>query len=264
MHEKMLAPIETAQSLVEQECEMVASERDAFRAFRDRVAEVEPTGDSLPPGSSLGTPTSYLSSLGQREGTDSPQERVRSAYRETVMSVAHYDQEYDETLRHNLVGEFGADIASGLCDSAPFTEHFKETLQATAGQAYENRAAFLDTLSDEATSLSEAHSTLTDVVQAMPSAGVQSRQRPDAGEVSVTVSDLESTCEETAESRQQIIGCRISVPYLDHHDLCSYLYASESWTFPVLTTTANIARDLRALAHHRGRDRVEFTRRVSR
>lgn len=120
MHAEVLAPIETASSLVNAEHEQVAAEREAFQTFQDSVAECEPRRKQL-----LTQPKRVRFSPSNEDTTD-PHRQLQQAYRESVMSVGHYEQDYNESLRRNLSNELGADLASGLCDGTPFTPRSRE------------------------------------------------------------------------------------------------------------------------------------------
>lgn len=61
-----------------------------------------------------------------------------------------------------------------------------------------------------------------------------------------SIEALEARCMETVEARQQVVVDRLSATR-PNHDLFRYLYATENWTYPVLTTASTLVCDLRAL-----------------
>ncbi|WP_456264523.1 DUF7260 family protein, partial [Aeromonas schubertii] len=48
---------------------------------------------------------------------------VQQAYRETVMSIAHYDEEYDEPLAQNLAFEVGEELAAAIMTHSQLTPY---------------------------------------------------------------------------------------------------------------------------------------------
>lgn len=106
--------VRSAISTVETERERITTERDALSTFLDRVSDLDVlTGDRhsdqarYPPARSLVTP--------ERAGhATSSLACVRDAYRDTVMSVPHYQDDYGDTLPESLAEEFGHEIATAV------------------------------------------------------------------------------------------------------------------------------------------------------
>jgi hypothetical protein len=101
----VLAPLATADSTLSQEYEEVDAERRAFDRFKNRIAIIKAvvTASAVP-----------VTRAPLREQRSRAPERVRSAYRETVMDVDHYDDFYGETLIEHVTAELTDEIAAGL------------------------------------------------------------------------------------------------------------------------------------------------------
>lgn len=54
--------------------------------------------------------------------------RVRTAYRETVVDIEHYEDVYNNTLQADIASEFDASVAAALCSDTPvqFTERLQQ------------------------------------------------------------------------------------------------------------------------------------------
>ena len=102
----------TAETLAKRVSTEVASERDAFDAFADRVATI--TVDSP-------RPPALMAGSVDTSGTSSATAALREEYEATVMAVPHYDDVYGESIEENASAEFGPDLASLLSLETPTT-----------------------------------------------------------------------------------------------------------------------------------------------
>jgi hypothetical protein len=221
--------IEDALTIAENEQQIIATELDAFEAFR---AAVESTTPHSPTGL---TPATRHHRAGSSDGFAS----VRTAYRETVMSVPHYDEEYGESLATNVEYEFGADIAAMLTGGHHFGEHHKQVLTCKTTELIEDRRELLAAVEKEQASLERFRDPVESVVDAVgsfetvepvvesPSLSDGYRRRMDT---------IEQRCHTLVEERQsEIVGDRraLSLP-ISGPDLPSYLYDTLPVTYPVV------------------------------
>jgi hypothetical protein len=72
--------------------------------------------------------------------SDSASEQIRTSYRETVMVVPHYNDEYDESLAANLNAEFGPDLATPIIENERVTPQLRNGLLTASRHAHESRA----------------------------------------------------------------------------------------------------------------------------
>lgn len=215
LEQYVLAPLSTAARLVDEERTEVSVELEAFEAFRERLAGIDPAPS---------TPPDRATRIASRASTTDRVDRVRTAYRETILSMPHYGDAYDELLVEHLANEFGAEVADGVRpdSSVSFTAPYKNALEAKATRAVRRREDFLETLEGESRSLESARTDLTKVFAALDTTII-----PEWHCESFT-----EQLDAVAQRRQQTIQERDSIPRFDEHSLCAYLYDDEPWRTP--------------------------------
>jgi hypothetical protein len=218
LRDHVLGPLSTAEGVVEAEYAEVEAERRAFEQFADRLASIETISTAR---GGPGQPRTVV------ETSSQPVERLRSAFRETVMGVDHYEECYGEPLVAHAAAELSADVATGFRpeSAAPFTEFYKTALSRAVDSAIEGRERYCDLLDDERASLETARETLSDLVDDAGGPGDPTRLR----------GEFESTLDDLARERQALIQRRDPTSRTDGHEVCAYLYREAEWTYPVLT-----------------------------
>ncbi|MFO8114369.1 MAG: hypothetical protein R6U01_03255 [Halorubrum sp.] len=248
--------LDDAREAVRVERRRTVDEREAFRAFRGRV-EAVPTEPASPSGSpaSAGPAdvTGSASGSGTAAGTgvDGPATppgsglvAVRDAYAETVMSVPHYEEEYDDTYERSVAAEFGPELAYALTRSSGYHPEYEPALLDAIDAAIEERDRFVERLRVEAESLDRAGSRLAAIRREIDSLeapvpeggfGALDACRARAG---VLVGD----CDRIAARRQRVIAEHERELRLgeDVVDLPTYLYQSTAATYPVLASIGSI------------------------
>ena len=219
----VLDPLATAESTLDNEYEEVAAERHAFEQFKKRVAGIETVSDTA-------AMTTTRRPLDEKRSRSA--ERVRSAFRETVMDVDHYDEVYGESLIEHAAAELSPDIAAGLRRDAhlQFTHLYKRTLLAAVESAIEQRETVCAILDNERDSLSRSRDGLRAVLDELDGTRVPGGTR----------AEFTDALDEIAGQRQETVTSRTGSPRTDGHDLCAYLYAECSWTYPVLTAVTRL------------------------
>ncbi|WP_096390388.1 DUF7260 family protein [Halopenitus persicus] len=239
----------------------VADERQAFNAFRKRLADVESRTAALAPAA---TPL-----VGERARSVSTPGlcAVRDAYEETVMSVPHYVEDYDDTYPESLAAEFGRELSATLTTGTAFDPAIKRELQRAVRDRCEGCAAVLDTLDTEAASLADLRESLpelardlgclendlehlendlehlendlehleNDDLEAMGFGALEARH--------ARAGALRDRCETLARERQATIRRQrrdLRVPG-ETPDVPRYLYDDHEATYPVLATIADLA-----------------------
>jgi hypothetical protein len=231
LRDHVSGPVSTATAVVAAELEEVDAEREAFEAFEDRVAGVDTVSMSR------STPQSQRPGFVQSRPRCA--ERVRNAFRETVMSVDHYDDLYGETLEEHFAAELSPDLLAGLREGAgsQFTDLYKRTLLGAVSAAVEQREAFCDILENERASLETCAAELDALVDDLDGTRVPAHVRVEFAE----------TLDDVARRRQETFAGRTSSPRTDGHDLCGYLYADCEWTYPVLTSVTRLRSTVNGL-----------------
>jgi hypothetical protein len=219
----VLAPLATAESVLDQESEELDAERRAFKQFKTRVAAVE----TVSTASAVPATRAPL-----HENRSRAAERVRSAFRETIMSVEHYDDVYRESLIEHAEAELSTDIAAGLRRDAhlQFTHIYKGALLSAVGSAIDQRETFSASLEDERESLSWSRDELRALLDEL-----------DGTRVPASVgANFTDALDEIAYHRQEMFAGRTASTHTDGHDLCAYLYTDCAWTYPVLTAVTRL------------------------
>lgn len=281
MHRHVVAPVETARGLLQEERDQVAAEKRAFARFEDRLDDIDPEASRISRGVNAPAARTVVRPVGS--GGSDPLATVREAYRATVMAVDHFEDVYDETLGEHVASELGRDLAVGVIggDSSGFTASFKRTLLSAVREARTSRGRLLDSFERERTSLDTARRDLRDIVNGATDltdaegrsrtigkgrtagngrptgeiGGTEERRAPRSerpgADANPCLADLRERCESVAADRQAALVRRVTHgSTLDGHALCEYLYQEADWTYPVLTATTTLAADLGAVGRH--------------
>jgi len=224
LHEYVLAPLSTAASRLEREQTEVATERDAFRAFRERIADVEPASRTT-------APRCFAESTGRSPRADGLA-RVRSAYRETVMDVPHYERVYGEPLAEHAAAELGPELAHQLCEAtaASFTVPLREALRVAAQRAVDERQSLLERLDAEEESVAAARSAVLELLRPLSTTVIPEWHRE----------TFLRRLGAVADRRQERLHARGDIRDERDYSLCTHLYGETEWTYPVLTAVARV------------------------
>ena len=126
MRKEYLSSTHDALDVVQEERELLATEIEAFEQFASTVNSLNP---STPNSTLQGSKTIVK----QSNKTDIC--KIRGAYRESVMSVSHYKEEYGESLPVNLQAELGSEIAVAIMSDNPLTDRLQRMISSAAMQA---------------------------------------------------------------------------------------------------------------------------------
>lgn len=238
--------LDAARATLRTERRRVVDEREAFEAFRRRLTDIDPTDAPVAGDRPL------LVDAPAATGADA----VRDAYRATVMSVPHYDEEYGEGYHDSLEIEFGPAVAAGLDDGLdPATK--RAALTATRA-GYEERDRFVEALDAEADSLADCHDVVSSVLAELRELNAETCDC-DYGVLEAVrgrLVVLERRCDEAVADRQAHLRenhDRLGFPD-DFPDLQRYLYSDLDVDYPALATLAELAalvREARVRAERR-------------
>lgn len=233
-----LSYLSAARDTVAEERSRVAAEVGAFDRFADRIAEAEPE-----PAGQVARPsgTTVLVDPG-----DDGLGAVRQAYRETVMAVDHYDDDYDEPLADHMREELGPDVATAVVNGPGFTPGLQHALVDAATSAREDRRSMVRDLDGEAEALSEASDALSDARESVE--GVRSEPQFAGFDALVDrwqrLGEIEAACVRAVRDRSRSVADR------NAHDLVEYLYDDLPVPAPVLAEAADILDDIREERRH--------------
>ncbi|MFB6128510.1 MAG: hypothetical protein ABEJ47_01990 [Halorhabdus sp.] len=242
--------IEAARTEIDAEREILVTEREAFQSLVRRVSEV--TVET--PQMTAGTGTAVVATTPIQAPSAGLQE-IRTAYRETVMAVPHYESEYGESLRENLRVEVGASLAEQILDGDALTRPVHDAFLGAARRAMDERRRVQQYVDRERDSLRRFEAELTEIESAVVEIGTE-RTSASGTQALASLDDrlatLESRCADLAKERQQRVHDRPETDYdrIDGLGVFEYLYADLETTTPVLSA---IASCLATIRHHRRR-----------
>lgn len=224
-----LGYLREVRTAIEDEKRTLAVERDAFEGFADAVESIPVASEPIPAGSALPS------------GENAGQKRlkqVRDRYRETVMSVSHYDEEYGENLFEHMSEELSPEAAIAVVDGAGLSAQLKELLIVQAQLAAHSREELLDTIDTECQSVRSAVSSLRSADSALEETAEESLRERSFSELMAAEQELSQTMnavDETIQDRQaDIQQIERRSPAVDRPTFHRYLYRGLEPTFPVL------------------------------
>lgn len=207
-----------------------ASERAAFEAFARSAGELSPQRPQPPRFGSRGDELLVRSSVPDRGIKE-----VNSQYRETVMSVSHYEDDYGDTRSESMRVEFGDALADALEQSETLTPQLKRAIVEGALTAAESRRSYVETLERELDTLHAARETFketADVVTTCDATPWRQRSFEELVAAYERVDTHERDCERVLADRQRTRSTGWRGYDLD--ELHEYLYAGSATTYPVL------------------------------
>jgi hypothetical protein len=241
-----LSVIPQARMVVSEEHSRAGGERDAFERFQQRIQALSTTQPRLSDG---GQPLA-AGTLSTPPPSGVQLDTVKKVYRETVMDVEHYAEEYDESLHRNLNAEFGEGVAGAVKCGRVLTPALRNTLLESAVDARQRRSRLCDALDSEEESLQTAATALRDTEQLVNetegSTLSESYETLDARWD--RLSQAQRTTEQLLVDQQADLQDRHSVaPRLGGPiSLHEYLYSDESYTHPVLAETTALLNAIHA------------------
>ena len=242
--------LEGARETVRVERRRTADERAAFASFRSRL-------DAIPATTAAGVTADQRFDGPQPIGYETPRMgtellAVRDAYQSTVMSVPHYEEEYNDTYAASLAAEFGPELAAALTCESALHEHVRRSVLDQTTTAIETRDEFETVLEREQASVRAASEELRSLDDSVASLGETAVDRLDFGGLDAhraRLEVLERRCDEVATTRQRE---RVAVEQSMHFDgetddVQTYLYQDLPVTYPVLAAVAAVGRRIDAV-----------------
>jgi hypothetical protein len=217
--------IEEARSLVTREHDRTATELDAFTEFERKLDGIEATR-SVPASGNMVAMAS--------ESPDRQLEQVQDAYRETVMSVSHYEDDYDEPIQVNMTAELGEEVGAAVIDGTRFTAQLKRGLISQCHEARRRRAELLTTLDREERRLVDAKADLSDIESALEAETPEATRNlafPELSDRWKRLGDVEDQCQDLLDEHA---ATRKNTPE-ERPEFREYVYRSLPSEYPVLS-----------------------------
>jgi hypothetical protein len=256
------ALLDDAREAIRIERRRVVDEREAFRAFRGRAASVpsEPIrtdgGGPVAGGGAIGTAdggpmtgggpigTAGTGAAGSGPPAGSGLVAVRDAYQETVMSVPHYEIEYDDTYERSVAEEFTPELAYALTRGSRFHAECKRSLLDATEAAIDDRERFAEAIASEAESVERAASRLKPIRSEVASTARTDFSQDGFGTLDAYRARTEALlddCDRIAARRQRELASTERDLAIDGDlDVPGYLYQDLAATYPVLATVGGV------------------------
>lgn len=268
------AYVREAKTCCRRERRRVTDERDAFEEFAGRIASIDPVPAEATraPDDGPVVGARLTGSVGVAGAANEPNDtrlrRVLDAYRDTVVSLPHYTEEYDETVAESLAAELGPDTTTSLASNGTLSPGLRSALIERSRKAARARATLADAIDAELDDLDDAEARLTRIDRQRDRLnehleGVPSGARADASiDVWERLNGLEGKCDAAAAARQESLRDPPIPPEVGSTDgvdpsFNEYLYGStDGPRYPVLASIASLAERIRT-------DRERAVRRIA-
>lgn len=224
-----------ALAAVRAECESVAAERDALARFVERLEELPTTQLRGPSVQGAGIGVASTPSRTASDGMGA----VEEAYRETVMAVDHYEDDYGEPFAQHLASEFGEEVAGAVVANDRLTPQVKSALLTRAREGRRQRENYLEAMEREREQLEAADDLFGDVADSCESVdGERLRRRPFEelqGRLE-RLYDERARVTEALERRQERLheGVTFGWDRQETESVYRFLYGDLDVTYPVL------------------------------
>jgi hypothetical protein len=261
--------VRDARGAVADEDRRTRAEAEALERFRRRVSKLDATaptgaieggtttgtgaaggGTGPPPGGTGAGVGVGVAAVQTSRPPDDGIRDVKEIYRETVMAVPHYEEDYGESLRTNLAAEFGEELGHAIESGDRFTPQLKQALIAEADEARDRRRQLLRALDDERSTLDDYEATLEELDDRASSAIDRPLYRRTFTELYDAWHDLEALeaeCDDLVARRQAELDEGRPAPTLhrDREAFHRYLYGDLDVDYPVLAAGTTVLGRLR-------------------
>lgn len=172
-------------------------------------------------------------------GTD----RVCDAYRSTVMTVPHYDEEYDDPLGRSMASEFNKDIAAAVTGNDRLGPELKRSVLELTTEAIERRELLVQMIDEELDSLKRCLGALGEIRERTLSLLNQPVDNLEYNSLQSTRDRLYGIiedCEALATRRQSDLRDHTRQSLIDIGDVSEYLYSDRAIIHPVLSDVTSM------------------------
>lgn len=239
----VLTAIPKARTLIQAEQKRTATEQNAFERFRRHVATLETPSTTDNTHKLQATPQPIKAT--SPSSTSDSLETIQRAYRDTVMSISHYEEEYGEPLEQNLALEFGEELAVAVTTNSRLTWYLQQSIIQAADEAATRRKRFIPKLQTEADALEDAERTVSKIqieYEALTGQPYSDQSADDLRETHRQLTKCRTNCEDILNERQtQRADGHMAEPRASEFvDLHEYLYQPLDVMYPVLSDTMTV------------------------
>lgn len=238
-----LSHIRDAREACQQEQSRVIDECDAFLEFASHIERLDPcSNESRLDGQIVGPHRSNM----RDQLTNFSVQRVLKLYESTIMSVSHYDTEYNEPIGENMCKELGPDVVTALKSNQTVSASTQQTLMRRSHEAASARESLSEAIETELNALVDISKELSAIDRRRYQfldhlADVDTNVIDGALDIWGQLQEVESELEAVAQKRQQSLHdppIRVNPRITDEDDgmrFYNYLYGPTNGPdYPVL------------------------------
>lgn len=236
-----LTKIPEAIETVREERHRTEAELEAFEAFATEMQELDAAEGPQPDVHDVDGVVFRNTPVMVGATTES----VQSLYRETVMDVDHYEEDYNEPLRTNVAAELGSDFETALATTTTLTRPLQRSLIRASYANVRDRENFVTLVESELESLTDAEARLqsaAETVDQIPDRDLADQSVTELSTRAQRLRTVEKECESLIEGRQ---ADYVDAPEEDGLNFKEYLYTQYEWTHPVVGDALDIIRNIR-------------------
>ncbi|AEN05019.1 hypothetical protein Halar_1270 [halophilic archaeon DL31] len=235
-----------AVAALQRESAAVTAEREALGRFADRLEAVPTVQLQAPTAHGAGVSVASTPSQPPTKGMAA----VEEAYRETMMDLPHYEEDYGEPFAEHFAGEFGGEVAGAVLTNDRLTPQVKNVLLSEIREGRRQRSVYVDALEREEDRLREANSLLQGVHEQTTAVDGKRLRRLPFDQLRGRIETLDDQRERLAvalEDRQHRLhkGVTIGWDRRDSESVYQYFYRDLDATYPVLADGTELLGKLR-------------------
>jgi hypothetical protein len=175
--------------------------------------------------------------------------QVKEIYRDTVMAVPHYEEDYGESLTTNMAAEFGEELGHAIKSGDRFTPQLQQALVTQADDARDRRRQLLRALDDERSALDEYESALERIdeeASCVIDRPLYQRSFSELYDAWHRLEEIESECDDLLTERQTELDEGRPAPTIhrDREAFHRYLYGDLDVDYPVLAAGTTVLERL--------------------
>ena len=236
--------IESAKETVQIEQRRVTDEIEAYEQFATKLTTMSKTSPSHATSGAFDSTT--------EAGLIPETSSIKNLFEETVMSVPHYEEDYDESFTEHIAAEFTPEIALLLNETDWLTEQHTSVLDSYIHTAITERKDLAQTLEVEYDSVDHLGSQVHKRSQQVLEISHREFNCMDFGALEAHWRRLETIttkCDSIAADRLELIDSPTRAVGRSNSDISlnSYLYEDLAYDYPILATIGILGSCIYAL-----------------
>ena len=231
--------IESAEEAIQIEQRRITAEIEAYQQFATKLATIS---TSAPPQPTLETQYGTV-----ERPVNSEASSIQEFFEETVMSVPHYEEDYDEPFEEHISAEFTPEFALLLKESNHIAEQYTSVLESYTRSAITERKNLSKTLETEYDSVDHLGGQICELSQQFVEISHCEFNTMDFGSLEAYWRQLEiiiTKLDRIAADRQQSINAPTRTAGDSNSDISlnRYLYQDLRCEYPILNTVGILGR----------------------